>query len=94
MFRKAISAVLVMGLSGGTFAASANPQADMSKMSSPEGMERCYGIAKAGSNDCGTATHSCSGAAKKDGDKKEWIFMPAGLCDRIVGGSTKPPQKK
>src|SRR5689334_15404570 len=28
--------------------------------------EKCYGIAKAGQNDCGTAAHTCAGKAKKD----------------------------
>jgi len=28
--------------------------------------EKCYGIAKAGQNDCGTAKHTCVGLAKKD----------------------------
>jgi len=51
-------------------------------------MEKCYGIAKAGMNDCGTGTHSCAGVSKKDGNPKEWIFLPRGACDKIVGGST------
>ena len=29
---------------------------------------KCYGVAKAGKNDCATASHSCAGAAKKDND--------------------------
>ena len=57
-----------------------------------KGMEKCYGIAKAGQNDCGTSTHNCSGASKINGDKAEWVFTPTGLCNRIVGGSTKPPK--
>lgn len=51
------------------------------------GMERCYGIAKAGLNDCGTATHNCAGESKVDNDKNEWILVPTGLCEKIVGGS-------
>ncbi len=52
-------------------------------------MERCYGIAKAGKNDCATksASHSCAGSAKVDGDKEEWILLPKGTCARIVGGN-------
>lgn len=51
--------------------------------------EKCYGIAKAGQNDCGAkdGSHSCSGQAKVDSDPKEWIAVPKGLCERIVGGS-------
>ena len=50
--------------------------------------EKCYGIAKAGANDCAsTGNSSCGGTAKINGDKKAWIYMPAGYCERIVGGS-------
>ncbi len=52
------------------------------------GMEKCFGVVKAGMNDCGNASHNCSGEAKMDADKQEWIFVPNGLCKKIVGGST------
>lgn len=51
--------------------------------------EKCYGIAKAGLNDCQTATHSCAGTASKDGQADSWIYVPAGTCAKIVGGSLK-----
>jgi len=50
--------------------------------------EKCYGVAKAGQNDCQTATHSCAGTSTKDRDKSSWIYVPAGTCTKIVGGST------
>lgn len=53
-------------------------------------MEKCYGVVKAGHNDCGANGHSCAGAAKKDRDPNEWIMVPAGLCARLAGGSTTP----
>ena len=50
--------------------------------------EKCYGIAKAGKNDCAsTGNNSCGGTSRRDGDKKAWIFVPEGYCERIVGGS-------
>jgi uncharacterized membrane protein len=53
--------------------------------------EKCYGIAKAGKNDCAsTGNNSCGGTSKIDGDKKAWIYVPAGYCERIVGASLKP----
>lgn len=54
-------------------------------------MEKCYGVTKAGQNDCADSKgkHSCAGAAKKDGDKSEWIFLPSGTCERLVNGSLK-----
>jgi uncharacterized membrane protein len=47
--------------------------------------EKCYGVAKAGKNDCKTASHSCAGQATKDGDG--FVDVPAGTCAKIVGGS-------
>ena len=51
--------------------------------------EKCYGVAKAGKNDCQTANSSCAGTSKKDSQGDAWIYVPAGTCDRLVGGSTK-----
>ncbi len=55
-------------------------------------MEKCYGVVKAGHNDCGNAagTHSCAGQAKVDGDGGEWLLLPKGTCERLVGGHTEP----
>jgi len=49
--------------------------------------EKCYGVAKAGKNDCQTANSSCAGTSKRDGQGDAWIYVPAGTCDRVVGGS-------
>lgn len=48
-------------------------------------MEKCYGVVKAGKNDCQTATSSCAGTSKVDGQKDAWVLVPAGLCDRLAG---------
>ena len=52
--------------------------------------EKCYGVAKAGKNDCQTASSSCAGTSKRDGQIDAWVYIPAGLCTRIVGGKTDP----
>jgi uncharacterized membrane protein len=52
--------------------------------------EKCYGIAKAGLNDCQTATHSCAGSATKNMDPASWIYVPAGTCSKIAGGNNQP----
>jgi len=54
-----------------------------------EGFEKCQGIAKAGQNDCGANGHSCAGQAAVDADPNEWIYVPEGTCDKIVGASLK-----
>ena len=54
----------------------------------------CYGVAKAGKNDCATASHSCAGASKKDNDPAEWKYMPQAECEKAggkVGSSDKKP---
>jgi uncharacterized membrane protein len=48
--------------------------------------EKCYGIAKKGQNDCSTATHSCCNESKSDADPTEWVWLPKGTCEKIVGG--------
>lgn len=53
--------------------------------------EKCYGIAKAGKNDCAsTGNNSCAGTARADADPRAWMYVPAGYCERIVGGSLEP----
>ena len=53
--------------------------------------EKCYGIAKAGKNDCASAgNNSCGGTSKLDRDPRAWIYVPEGYCERIVGGSKNP----
>ncbi len=54
-------------------------------------MEKCYGVAKAGQNDCkaGPGT-SCAGSSTKDGQGDAWMYVPKGTCDKLVGGSLKP----
>ena len=52
--------------------------------------EKCYGIAKAGKNDCQTANSSCAGTSKRDAQGDAWIYMPAGACGKVVGASLQP----
>lgn len=51
--------------------------------------EKCYGVVKAGKNDCATKTTSCAGSAKADGQKDAFIAMPKGLCEKLVGSSLR-----
>lgn len=49
--------------------------------------EKCYGVVKAGKNDCSTKTSSCAGTSKTDGAKDAFVAVPKGLCERLHGGS-------
>ena len=46
---------------------------------------KCYGIAKAGKNDCATASHGCAGAAKADDDPADWKYAPQAECEKMGG---------
>lgn len=56
------------------------------------GKEKCYGVVKAGHNDCGNAakTHSCAGQSTVDADGGEWLALPTGVCEKLAGGSLEP----
>jgi uncharacterized membrane protein len=54
--------------------------------------EKCYGIAKAGQNDCATGAHACSGQSKMDNGAGEWKFVAKGTCEK-AGGKTSAPAK-
>lgn len=61
----------------------------------PQNWEKCAGIAKAGQNDCGATdgSHACAGQATKKASPVEWVYVPEGTCEKIVGGkvaATKP----
>jgi len=51
--------------------------------------EKCYGIAKAGQNDCAnlSGSHSCAGQSKADMGADEWKYVAAGTCAKMGGKS-------
>lgn len=59
-------------------------------------MEKCYGIVKAGKNDCRAAdgSHNCASYSKTDASPYEWMSLPEGTCDKIVNATTVAPKKK
>lgn len=75
----AFAAVLGLGL----LAPAAHAQAG-------DGKEKCYGIAKAGANDCAnlSGSHSCAGQSKVDNDANEWKFVAKGTCKSLGGKTT------
>jgi uncharacterized membrane protein len=81
--KKLILAAAIGGLV--SFATAANA-ADAAAGAAPA-TEKCFGVAKAGKNDCASNGHSCAGQSKTDANGKEWIKLPAGTCERIAGAS-------
>lgn len=80
-----------------TMAASSAANAmNLKDFKAPEGKEVCFGIAKAGKNDCAAAdgSHGCAGAAKADNLPTEWVLVDKGTCEKEGGKTTAPEAKK
>lgn len=86
----AFATLAVSALTLGSFMASA--QETKTDAAPAADKEKCYGVAKMGKNDCASKAHSCAGHAATDAHKGEWVFVPKGLCDRLVNGSTTPTE--
>jgi uncharacterized membrane protein len=58
--------------------------------------EKCYGIAKAGQNDCASlsGSHSCAGQAKADMAPDEWKYVAKGSCSAEKGMSADEAKAK
>jgi uncharacterized membrane protein len=58
--------------------------------------EKCYGIAKAGQNDCAnlSGTHSCAGQSKVDMSKDDWKYVAKGTCKDMKGMTKDEAQKR
>jgi uncharacterized membrane protein len=76
LLQSAIAGILAVGIA----------QAAEDPKAAPK--EKCYGIAKAGQNDCGTARHSCAGKATKSNAPDEWKYVPKGTCQSLGGTTT------
>ena len=73
----ALASVLAMGALTAAHAADDN------------GKEKCYGIAKAGTNDCAnlSGSHSCAGQSKIAMAVDEWNYVAKGTCAKVGGKS-------
>jgi uncharacterized membrane protein len=76
----ALASLLALGLLSGASAHAADSSKD-----------KCYGIAKAGANDCSnlSGTHSCAGQATLDKDLGEWKYVAKGTCKELGGKSAE-----
>jgi len=84
LIQSAYASVLALGM----LAAHAGPVAPAPSK------DKCFGIAKAGQNDCASASgsHSCAGTATKDKDPGDWKYVEKGTCEKM-GGMMTPPKK-
>jgi len=78
MARTAIAGLMTLGMISAGSAAAADDK----------DMEKCWGIAKAGQNDCGSnkTAHSCAGQSKMNYDPNDFKAVKTGTC-QTMGGS-------
>lgn len=86
--QKALRSLVVLATAAGVATLSTAAHA-----SSHDNMEKCYGVSKAGHNDCGTATSACAGTSKVDNDPHAWKYVPKGTCEKM-GGSLEAGKVK
>lgn len=84
--RRTIITVAVLSLLSASASAQVHPEKPTYKY------EKCYGVARAGMNDCFFASNSCAGTLAKDNDPHASIYVPQGTCKKIVGGTLEPPK--
>jgi uncharacterized membrane protein len=79
----ALASVLALGLAG---TASAQDT----------GKEKCFGIAKAGQNDCAnlSGSHSCAGQSKNEMGPDEWKYVAKGTCKDMKGVTEEEAKMK
>jgi uncharacterized membrane protein len=87
--QKSLKTAIGSSLLGALAVAAVAVAANAAPAVQPAGSEKCFGIAKAGKNDCAGGAHSCAGQATKDMDKSTYVYLPAGLCAKIAGGNNK-----
>ena len=80
----ALASVLALGLLNAAHAADS------------AGKEKCFGIAKAGQNDCAnlSGTHSCAGQSKVDMGPDEWKYVAKGTCKDMKGMTAEDVKSK
>ena len=76
MIRSAIAGVLAAGVTLGGNALAQNKD-----------QEKCWGVSKAGQNDCGSnaTAHSCAGQSKMNYDPNDFQTVKNGTCEKMGG---------
>jgi uncharacterized membrane protein len=77
VIRSALMGLVALGVAGATATQA---------QSTPK--EKCYGVSKAGQNECAAGKNSCAGTAKKDNDPAYWKLVAKGTCEKMGGKLT------
>lgn len=54
--------------------------------------EKCFGVARAGENDCAAGAHSCAGQATTDKAGDDWKYVAGGTCEKLGGTLAAVPK--
>jgi uncharacterized membrane protein len=81
IIRSALLGLVALGVTGATTA--------QAQQSTPK--EKCYGVSKAGQNECAAGKNSCAGTSKVDNDPAAWKLVAKGTCEKM-GGKLAPPK--
>lgn len=78
----AVAGIFAAALGAGAFATGANAQQPKMDMKT---MEKCYGVALAGKNDCkaGKGT-TCAGTSKVNYQGNSWSLVKKGTCEQVA----------
>ena len=77
VIRSALMGLVALGVAGaGTAQAQSQPK------------EKCYGVSKAGQNECAAGKHSCAGTSRVDNDPTAWKLVAKGTCEKMGGKLT------
>jgi uncharacterized membrane protein len=87
---KVLNTIVILGALSAILAAI---HATTTNKSGKEERERCYGVVRAGQNDCANGKHSCVNKSTTSGNSAEWIMLPKGTCEKIVGGNLSEVKK-
>lgn len=80
----AVAAFTLAALTSGIAHADDKKAMDKKAMDAKPAMEKCYGVALAGKNDCAAGPGTtCAGTSKVDYQGNAWKNVPAGTCTSI-----------
>jgi uncharacterized membrane protein len=77
VIRSALMGLVALGVAGTTTAQA---------QSQPK--EKCYGVSKAGQNECAAGKNSCAGSSRVDNDPTAWKLVAKGTCEKLGGKLT------
>ena len=83
-----LAAAVGLAIAAPNALAQADPKKATMERMAKENLEKCYGVAARGKNDCAEGKHSCVGQATRDREPESFVLVPKGDCQKLAGGKT------